>query len=135
MTTPPDLNYVNFAIHDSEGRILRFGCCPDYDVPLQARPGQTVLPIGAASPIGCCVIDGVLTPQSALGGFDKTVIVADGADTAGMTLPDPCEVRIDGVAHTVTGGRLELASVKPGLWRVEIDHPHHLPFETRVTAR
>ncbi len=133
-----DLNYRNFAVYETAtGRILRYGACPAEQVGLQSRVGQwaLLLPPGSPSPVGHYVADGVLVPQTVLPGFDTLTIAADGVARAVMVVPDPCEVWIDDVAHTVTGGWLALTSDHPGVYDVLIDHPRHVPYRAKVTAR
>lgn len=133
-----DCNYVNYAVYDTAtGRILRYGACPAEQVALQSRVGQwaLLLPACSPSPVGHYVADGVLVPQTVLAGFDTLTIAADGVARAVMVVPDPCEVWIDDVLHRVAGGVLALTADHPGVYVVTIDHPRHLPFEARITAR
>lgn len=74
-------------------------------------------------------------PRPRLASFSKTTILTDGVDTARLALPgDPCVVTIDGEAHKVTGGVLELSAAYPGSYTVHIDYFPYRLFEETVTC-
>lgn len=70
--------------------------------------------------------------------FDRTEIAADGADTAILAgLPEPCTVTVDGTAHKVEDGVLELRANTPGTYTVAVPDAQAFPaqaFSTIVTA-
>ena len=77
-----------------------------------------------------------LKPRSILpADVSKLEIVADGNDICQITnLPDPVEVKIDGVLHTITGGVLELVADVPATYKVEINHWPYLPWTVEIIA-
>lgn len=128
---------ADFLVYqEGTGRIVGSGWCAPADVENQARPGCRVLPF-AADP-AAAYVDLVADPPAVLtrpvlSGFARTTVAV--GEVVGMDVPDPCEVAIDGVSHTVTGGRLEVAPVHPGVYVVTVDaFPYH-PFRAEITCR
>lgn len=122
------------------GRVIVWGACPDHSLADQAIRGSVVLPIELDPPEAPwgdthMVQDGELVERPQLV-FDKTEIIADGQDSATLTnLPDPCTVLVDGDAHEITGGRIEMVTTMPGVYVIEIEDPFpYQPFRAEVTA-
>ncbi|NYZ17204.1 hypothetical protein HL658_32060 [Azospirillum sp. RWY-5-1] len=134
-----ELGHVPFIHYDpATGRVVQTGHCSPVELDHQAVAGCERLD-GLTADINADYVDlsggfAVVRPRPALPGFDKTTILADGQDVATILLPDPCTVTINGTAHIVEGGRLELVGAYPGAYRVVIDQFPHLPFEETVTC-
>lgn len=95
------------------------------DASLRAIKGEWIK--GNAQYIDVSTLQPVPRPEL---GFDKTEIVADDTDVATLTgLPDPCVVRIDGTAHTITGGTLQISSPLPATYHVEITDENAFPAQ------
>lgn len=66
----------------------------------------------------------------------KKSIDADGVDEVVFTeLPDPVNILIDGVAHTVVGGTLEFSALIKGTYVIEVDQWPYMPWRTSIRAR
>ena len=59
---------------------------------------------------------------------------ADGVVHATITLPDPCEVFVDGEPQTVTGGVLELSSDMPAEYLIELRQWPYIDAQIKVIA-
>lgn len=81
-------------------------------------------------------LDDVLTVRPVADiAIDRTEIAVDDTDAATITgLPDPCRVTIDGVAHDVVGGTLEITSTMPATYSIRFDQWPWTPWSTVITA-
>lgn len=70
--------------------------------------------------MGDYILDGAITPRPIFPFDDVIEIVADEQHTVSLTVPDPCQIRIDGEPMTITGGQLELTSDMPAEYIVEL---------------
>lgn len=129
-----------WLVMNGEGRILRYGLAPDEAAAFQQAnaPGETVMLLPEDAEVSDethYVQDGELIERPQLV-FDKTEILADGADAATLaSLPDPCTVLVDGDPHEITGGRIEMVTTMPGVYVIEIEDPFpYQPFRAEVTA-
>ena len=74
--------------------------------------------------------------------YDKTTLLADGADTIVLTgLPDPCEIIVDDPdpsvetqTFIVEGGGFVFSADDPGVYTVEVRRWPFLPFKVEFTA-
>lgn len=121
----------NFIIHDTVGKILRTGSCPDTMLSIQAGLGETVIE-GLANDATQYVSAGVITSRPLLttvATWDVTTIVANGTAkaTLGATLPNPTKVSItpppnSGIAsiadQTIIDGAFTLATTVAGAYTV-----------------
>ncbi|NSX14947.1 hypothetical protein HTY52_12765 [Cupriavidus taiwanensis] len=90
---------ASFFVHDSDGRILRYGICVEEDVPLQAREGEVAVE-GKCDIMVDYVKDGEVTPRPAMP-----------VTLTGQTLsnvPVPAVVVIDGTRYDCTEDHVEL---------------------------
>lgn len=118
------------------GALLQYMEIADEEVDLYEDATRAAIAVPALPDLSAIYVpDGTLTPRPDLAGFDKTSILADGADTATLSgLPDPCMALINGLEHTITGGTLELDADYPGTWRVEIRYFPYRDFVQEITA-
>ncbi|WP_353640748.1 hypothetical protein [Mesorhizobium sp. WSM2239] len=132
----PDVVIVPYTVFDlATGEILRSGLCQSDVVDLQATDPLTQGVLAEASDdIIHYVLAGVKTLRPAFS-ISKTEIAADDIDEAVIAgLPDPVEVAIDSVTHTIEGGTLTLSSPMPATYMVKINHWPYLPFTAQITA-
>lgn len=125
-----------FLYHVSSGLIVQYMEVSERELFLYETTGRAAIPTTSAANLSSLyVLDGVATPRPSLTGFDKTAILADGADTAILSgLPNPCTILINGQEHIVTGGTLELDADYPGTYRVEIRHFPYRDFVQEIIA-
>lgn len=135
------MSVVTVAIYDlSDGRILWTTTCQEENVAYQEHPD---IPSGR---VECSeAVNGqdhyvdtsgevpAIVDRPTLA-FDKTEIVADGVDVAKLVLPDPCNVEIDGVVHTIEGGLLELTATVPARYRVRVDQFPYRQLDVEIVA-
>jgi hypothetical protein len=126
-----------FSVVSADGRIVRTGMVsrPEWALE-QAVPGSGEIALTIeADPETQFFSDSQLTPRPVLAGLDRLTIAADGVEVATLAgLPDPCPVTVNGQAHSVTGGVLELTADYPGDYRVEVRHFPWRDFTATITA-
>ena len=114
----------HFAVCDERGKVLRFGTCPEQDIPYQANSGETayVCPPQVNERYRRLSNGDCVPMQDILPVCDKQTISAGGVDTATLTFPEDCEsviitvVSPDGTLDRVevTDGSFELSTTLPG---------------------
>lgn len=82
------------------------------------------------------IVDDQITSRPS---FDESipaeiVIVADGVDTVSLTVPDPCEIRLDGETQVITGGQLDISSDMPAEYSLELVQWPYIIKRIRVTV-
>lgn len=137
--TPEEIGeiVVGFAVHDAEGRILRWGTTPLHMIDAQAsEPGESVVAVKQpVSPKYSHIVDGYAVPRPTLDLPDLVEIAADGTDEAVLPgLPDPCHATIDGQPTEVTGGELVLTSIMVAEYAVILDQWPYMPQTVKVIA-
>lgn len=78
--------------------------------------------------------DGEPTLRPVIEGPETVEIVADGADTFALTVPDPCIITVDGELHVVTGGTLSLQSDMAATYEIVLDQWPYRTKKITVTA-
>ncbi|TPN42336.1 hypothetical protein [Mesorhizobium sp. B1-1-6] len=78
--------------------------------------------------------DDHVTPRPVLDLPDEISIIADGVDIKTLSIPDPCDVRLDGEPMTLTGGTLELSSDMPAEYTLELLQWPYIAKTIKVTA-
>ena len=133
MTASAVPNAVAFVAYDPETGEIKFsGTCPDFAYEVQA-PGFAKM-LGHGFPSMHYILDGVITLRPTVA-FDTLSIAADGEATATLAgLPVPATVVVNGEAHVVTDGTLELAAETPTTFDVVFDQFPYRRYEARVTA-
>lgn len=79
------------------------------------------------------VQDGEIVDRPALPAFDTLEILADGEDTATLSLPELMIVKIDGVEHGPTD-LIEIVSDMPATYAVLVEHFPYLPLNAEISA-
>lgn len=94
------------VFHGTRGNVL---LVPDLGLPERA------------SPMTHYVLDHalILRPRFDVVAPDRK-LAADGEDAFTMSLPDPCEIIVDGQRMTVAGGDLVLTSVMPATYHIDL---------------
>ncbi|RUX60156.1 hypothetical protein [Mesorhizobium sp. M7A.F.Ca.CA.002.12.1.1] len=82
------------------------------------------------------VFDGAVTPRPVFDLPDVVELVADGVDTRKLTIPDPCDILIDGEPTTISGAlnELELAADMPAEYTLEFVQWPYMPKTVKVIA-
>lgn len=80
------------------------------------------------------ILDGAVTPRPVFDLPDEIELIADGVDTRTITLPDPCEARLDGEPMTFTGGSLDLSSDMPAEYTLELIQWPYIEKTIKVIA-
>lgn len=122
--------------HTQSGRIRQAMDISPEEANLYEEPGWSVMTVDTPPTLSTdYVLAGAVTPRPTLPAFNRTSILANGTDTATLSgLPDPCAVTVNGVAHSIVGGTLELDADYPGTYRVEIRQFPYRDFVQEITA-
>lgn len=107
---------IDWTVYDRrDGRILRSGSASDLPTTYaQTRdPNEDIIIFARADYITHYVVRGAITPRPENPGFDKTEILANGADSASMSLGMDFVAVVDGVRHEIGDGVLEISSELP----------------------
>lgn len=130
------ITYALFEI--ATGRIEHVGASSTLaDVVAEGRrPGHDIVLIGDAScaPSTHYVRDDALAPRPACPGFDRVQIRADDIEAARLDLGQPFSALIDGVAHEVEDGVLEITSAMPATYMVEVRAWPYQDYDVEIVA-
>lgn len=67
--------------------------------------------------------------------MSKSTVLADGVDSVTLEgFPDPCQIIVEGVEHTLTGGTLILRADTPTTYQIECRHWPYLDWSTTIEA-
>lgn len=77
---------------------------------------------------------GFVNPRPANPATIDTLTIAIGAYATISGIPVNCVVTVDGVAHTVTDGVLQITSSSPGILKIDLELFPYLPATFEVTV-
>jgi len=125
MSRTPATRY--YAWHEPSGRVVRVVLCLPAEREANGRADLAW-------------VDSIATIDPArhwIDGGEIAVRLAQASTLTGLTLaslPDPCEIVIDGVRYACTGGTAELSFGQPGTHRMRVEAFPYLPAEFEVTT-
>ena len=118
---------TNYVWFDAAGKIVRVVYCKPAERAGNARPG-------------CDWIEAASAPDPDIQWVDAGEIAARPAQAPTLTglvlasLPDPCEVIIEGTRYEVTGGTATLSFSLPGTYAVRVEAFPYLPADFEAIA-
>lgn len=115
---------VAFAVANMEGKITRWGYCPEEDIALQAHAGEQVAQaeLGVeAKPATHFMVDGVLASRL----YPQCII----SEMRLSRIPIPATIVIDGQAYESDSDTVDLDLPVPGVYKIEVIA---WPYQTRT---
>lgn len=126
---------MNYAIYNSQGKILRTVHCDPSQAAIQAQEGEYVTE-GSANDETQYVKDGKIIDRPANPStIDKTTIIADDTDACLISnIPIGSKVSVEGQVFTVNDSEFEFTVDQSGEYRIEITGFPFLPVTFTVVA-
>lgn len=132
---------MDFTVYEiATGMIVGYGFCNEVDFELQAKAGQAVLPVRAASSADQYVYNGQITARPLMDShptiISKTDNVAENEVITITGVPDGADVWVDNEKYNLAAGEsvLELTFDTTGKYRIRIASFPYQDWEREVTV-